>query len=243
MDVMALATSKQDGIERFDALSCSVPWLFCSGDAFLALAVLYAQLSACKRHQQRTDQPAAPPWGALVGCVTSRAEGVLQSRLHQPQLAVITETLEDGSGWELIRDLKQQESTPACLLVVKTISRHKIKSLIASGADGILAESLIAKGNLLLAVETVLAGGCYLDPDLKAFLRQKSEAGTSHLTDRQLQIMAGVSQGHTDRVIANTLQISEDTLRSHLKQIFQKLGTSNRTAAAVKLLQRGELPL
>ena len=96
---------------------------------------------------------------------------------------------------------------------------------------------------LLAALQLILAGGTYLPPLL---LNAKTPAiaepaATANLTRRQLEILAFLKQGLQNKVIAHELDLSEATVKVHVRHIFSVLGVKNRTQAVQKALELGIL--
>ena len=66
-------------------------------------------------------------------------------------------------------------------------------------------------------------------------------AGLGALTDGQREILTLVSEGYSNREIANRVQLSENTVKTHLQEIFRKLGVRNRVEAAIRAVREGLL--
>ena len=77
-------------------------------------------------------------------------------------------------------------------------------------------------------------------PEVKRLAaEQKAQGQKSTLTTREVQILAQLAEGQSNKVIANALSITEDTVKQHLKSLYEKLGASDRAhAVAIALRQR-----
>jgi DNA-binding NarL/FixJ family response regulator len=239
MDALAEALSLQDGLDRFDALISDTDWLFCCDSPFLALSVVYGQMGCAGRHAQRRGARPTALCGGLRGSVTTWAEAMQLLEPPPPRLVVTTERLADGDGAALIQKVKREHPGTACVLILRHPNRARLDQVRGSGADGLLLEPLIARGNLLEALITVLDGGFFVDPDLQVYLESTGQERTPRLTRRELEVLTLASEGLTDKRIALQLKISEDTVRCHLKKVFSKLEVDNRTAAVMRTLQLG----
>jgi DNA-binding NarL/FixJ family response regulator len=103
----------------------------------------------------------------------------------------------------------------------------------------------VNREELLRIISQVMGNQAFLDPTVTAtiFNRLKGEPQEcsgekkAALTKRELEILKGIVAGLTDRKIANTLCISEYTVRSHIKNIFRKLGVSSKAKAVARAIQ------
>jgi DNA-binding NarL/FixJ family response regulator len=115
---------------------------------------------------------------------------------------------------------------------------------IAAGASGFVAKNA-KREELFRAVEALAAGGGYLDEQVtRPFLTTVAPligdflAG-ERLTERELDVLRLLSHGGSTKEIAQSLVVSEETVKSHLARIYQKLGVGDRTSAVALALRRG----
>lgn len=142
---------------------------------------------------------------------------------------------------------KIKESYPDISIIVLTTFNEEelIVDALASGADGYLLKDIDAK-HLVAAVQDAYDGDILLPSKVAAMLaRRLSGRGKSHsnksegtgamdeLTDRELEIGKLISNGMTNRQIANTLYLSEGTVKNYISEIYKKLGTNNRTKVGI----------
>lgn len=92
---------------------------------------------------------------------------------------------------------------------------------------------------MLAALRTVSKGGVYLEPCIAAELHGSLKGRDPGLTTRELEVMREVAAGHNDRETGERLHLATDTVKYHLKQIYQKLGVHSRTRAAISLVLMG----
>jgi DNA-binding NarL/FixJ family response regulator len=144
-------------------------------------------------------------------------------------------------------DLRQIEalrrSMPETPLVVvaETDSPQRARQILSTGARGFLPASLSLRV-LMGALDLVLAGGVYVPSSLieSGSQRQGTWQGGgqaaepwSELTRRQRDVLALISQGKSNKLIADALTMSESTVKAHVKQIIKRLNVANRTQAAL----------
>lgn len=122
-----------------------------------------------------------------------------------------------------------------------------IRSAFAAGARGYLPKTL-AIPLMVSAIQFVRQGGTYVPAAAMAgnprdSLIDENSAqrgvGRGKFTDRQLDVLRGLARGMANREIARELDISENTVKQHAKDIFRMLGVSNRTEACVVATRRG----
>jgi DNA-binding NarL/FixJ family response regulator len=153
-------------------------------------------------------------------------------------------------------DLSQLEAARAALpsapavIVAENGNPHRARQILSAGARGLLPTSLSLKV-LVGALDLVLAGGVYVPSSLLEASPQRQGAleaedhpmePWSELTRRQRDVLALISQGKSNKLIADALSMSESTVKAHVKQIIKRLHVSNRTQAALLATGHGPFP-
>jgi DNA-binding NarL/FixJ family response regulator len=161
-----------------------------------------------------------------------------------PELLVIDLKMPGQSGMSAIAEI--MAAHPETRIIVFTMYDNPgyVWSTMNAGARGYLLKS--ASGNdLLRAVRAVAGGGAYLQaeitmPLLKRLVqdaRTAEDKGT--LLVREMHILEALADGLSNKMIAKTLSITEETVKSHLKKIYEKLGAADRAhAVAIALRQQ-----
>jgi DNA-binding NarL/FixJ family response regulator len=143
------------------------------------------------------------------------------------------------------------EALPETPVVVIAENGHpqRARQILSSGARGFLPTNLSLKV-LMGALDLVLAGGVYVPSSLLEAAPQRTESGSdrptepwSELTRRQRDVLGLISQGKSNKLIADALSMSESTVKAHVKQIIKRLHVSNRTQAALLATGHGPFPL
>jgi len=154
-------------------------------------------------------------------------------------------------------DLRELEAVRDALpelpvvVVAENGSPQRARQILNAGAKGFLPTSLSLKV-LVGALDLVLAGGVYVPSSLieAGSARTHGWDGTvdrpaepwSELTRRQRDVLTLISQGKSNKLIADALAMSESTVKAHVKQIIKRLHVSNRTQAALLATGRGYFP-
>ena len=97
---------------------------------------------------------------------------------------------------------------------------------------------------LVGAIERIVAGGSYVDPRLdRILLSPRATAQVPQLSPREREIMHLMAEGRTAEAIANELNVSVETVRTHVRNVIRKLQARNRVHAIALALERGEIAL
>ncbi len=156
-----------------------------------------------------------------------------------PDLVFMDLRMPGISGIEACRVVCQRH--PHVKVIVLTIYEDDryVREAIQAGAKGYMLKK-VGREELIRIVRDVMEDRVFLDPKVAPALfdHLKGGAGASEretsLTQRELEILQHIASGKSDRTIAGSLHISEHTVRSHIKNLFRKLGVSTKAHAVAK---------
>jgi DNA-binding NarL/FixJ family response regulator len=176
----------------------------------------------------------------VVGVAEDGATGIELFRKLQPDITLMDLRLPDISGIDAIVSIRTEY--PSARIIVLTTSAGDIQVLraIKAGACGYLLKNLV-RTELIDTVRRVYAGKRVVPPQIAAELA--AHLGDSSITARELSVLRGISEGASNRRIGAKLNITEHTVKGHLKNILSKLNASDRTHAVMIALKRGILDL
>jgi two-component system NarL family response regulator len=151
-------------------------------------------------------------------------------------VALVDVRLGSGSGIEVVRMLRK--SAPFCRAVMLTGygTEREVHDAVKAGAVGCVLKSADS-AEIVAAVRAVHAGRRYFSAAAAELLEDSQMA--ARLTDREQQVLELLVPGHRNRRIAQTLGLSEETVKGHVKNILDKLGVRDRTEAATKAIRQG----
>ncbi|MCP9836285.1 response regulator transcription factor [Cyanobium sp. N.Huapi 1H5] len=181
-----------------------------------------------------------PVQRSLVGAATTEEEGFRLVERQRPSLLVVSQRLQEGTGLALVEHTKALDPAIRTLLVADDANEALVREALARGCNGICFES----GLFMPALRVVAGGGIYYPEPVAAVLRQQPPAAPIEpLTERERVVLNHLMLGLTDQRISQELVVSPETVRTHVKHIFQKLQVDNRTKAVVKSIAAGLINL
>ncbi len=175
----------------------------------------------------------------VVGEAGTVREAVSQVEQLAPDVVVLDIRLPGGGGLEACRQIKALRPETRIIILTSYPDDEKLFDAIACGAEGYVLKQ-IGSDDLLRALEVVGRGESMLDPSVTARvfakMREMREQERAHafadLTTQEMQILARLAEGETNREIGSTLQLSEKTVRNYVSIILAKLGLASRAQAA-----------
>ncbi|MDQ3314769.1 MAG: response regulator transcription factor [Verrucomicrobiota bacterium] len=174
----------------------------------------------------------------VVGEAASVRQAKEMFRCALPDVSVLDLILPDGNGADLIADLRAVAPDARFVILTARVAMGDIARGMAAGANGYLFKSAPCT-ELLRAIRIAAQGGIYVSP---AVLRESERVPYGfHLTERELSVLRHIARGYSNRRIAQELEISDETAKSHTKNILLKLGVGSRGQAAAQCLKLGLL--
>lgn len=175
----------------------------------------------------------------LLGLVYTSAEAALEMVQTKPDVAIIDIQLPGMSGIELIKHLKTKASTIQCLVCSMYDDDEKIVKSLENGASGYIIKESTA-GQIHAALIEMVKGGAPMSPYVAkrviSFFHKTNQTATDALlTGREKEVLSLVAKGMQYKEIANKLFISYETVKKHLKNIYEKLHVQNKVEALNKL--------
>ena len=171
----------------------------------------------------------------LVGRARSGAEALEQVNSVNPDLLLLDVHMPDGSGLEVLRELRQGRSGPAIVLLTAGMDDGQLVTADGLGPDGIVLKTS-DPAHLLECMEQVRMGQKWVDPEIASrteAAKQRASLAPS-LTPRERELVDLVQQGLRNREIAAQLGVTEGTVKVYLHAIFDKVGVDNRTELAMR---------
>lgn len=168
-------------------------------------------------------------------------EEVLARYPHEhPDLVLMDVRMPGLGGLEATRRLVQQHPTAKVIMLTAADDRDQVAAAVSHGARGYLLKD-VSHEELCAAVAHALDGMDLVEPSLRRALTTREANGvpTVQLTERELQVLTGMSQGKSNGAIGRELYLSEDTVKTHARRLFRKLEVNDRAQAVARGFRRG----
>ncbi len=177
----------------------------------------------------------------VVGEADCGVDAVQRAAWQQADIVVMDTMLADGTGQETIRRIRQQ--SPLCQVVVLTeyCDESSVRAAIQAGAIGYLMKDVLVP-DLVLAIRSAARGEPSLTSAAQAILMRQSTVRNRELrdlTEREIEILRLLGKGLRNRDIANTLHLTEGTVKGYVSIILSKLEVRDRTQAALFAVNHG----
>ena len=159
---------------------------------------------------------------------------------HSPDLALIDARMPVKNGFEATVEIRKQFPNAAILMLTAFDGDADIRKALEAGVQGYVLKSSTGD-KLIPALRAVAAGERWLPKEVAD--RLASRTSFEQLTAREIQVLGELAKGLANKQIAESLNITEYTVKDHLKNILAKLRVADRTEAVTTALQRGIIHL
>ena len=172
----------------------------------------------------------------VVASVEDGGAAVAACIKHKPDLALFDIVMPNLDGIEATR--RVIESCPNTRVIILTTydDERDITRAVEAGASGYLMKGFQVE-YFLDAVEKVMSGETFFPPEIVAKLERHAKRPA--LTTREQQVLEHLAIGRSKAEIAESLSIAEETVKTHLRSVFKKLGTNDRVSAVTEALRIG----
>lgn len=172
----------------------------------------------------------------LVAEASNGREAVEQFRTHRPDVTLMDVQMPEVNGIDAI--LKIREEFPDARIIVLTTYSGDAQATRAfkAGASGYLLKNMVRK-ELIDTIRTVHAGKKRIPAEIAVEIAQHHSDDA--LTEREIDVLREVAAGNANKMVGQLLNISEETVKAHMKSILSKLGANDRTHAVTIALKRG----
>ena len=174
----------------------------------------------------------------VARCINAR-EALEAVRLHQPDILLLDVRLPGGSGLDVLEQIRREGLPTRAVLLAGSVNQDELMEALRLGARGVVLKEM-APELLIRCLRTVHAGGRWLEDDfltraIEGILDKDGVArpGRLALSAREMEIVRLAATGHHNREIAETLHITEGTVKVHLHNIYEKLGIAGRVELTI----------
>src|SRR6266487_991354 len=175
----------------------------------------------------------------IVGEAENGRVGLDAARRIIPDIVLADLVMPEMDGQEMALSLRKSNPAIKIIMLTGTEVDDRVYDLVAAGIEGYVLKN-IEPGELVRAIHAVVRGEAYLHPDVmkKILIHMKPVQSSSvSLTPRELEIIEWMASPNTYKQIAVQLCISEETVRSHAKNILEKMQQPNRAQAVLAAMK------
>ena len=179
---------------------------------------------------------ASEPDLSLVAEASNGREAVELFRTHHPDVTLMDVQMPEVNGIDAI--VKIRDEFPDARIIVLTTYSGDAQAARAfkAGASGYLLKNMVRK-ELIDTIRTVHAGKKRIPPEIAVGMAEHHSDDA--LTEREIEVLREVAAGNANKMVAQLLHVSEETIKAHMKSILSKLGANDRTHAVTIALKRG----
>lgn len=173
----------------------------------------------------------------VVATATDGERALEAVRRFRPDVAVLDVQMPHMDGLACLTRVRAEVPTTRVLLLSAFADAPSLRAAVDRGADGYALKTDPPQATLR-AIRDVADGRLVFPASVRRWLAGPRGADPDALTEREEAVLRLLAEGRTNAQIAAAVFLSENTVKFHLRNLFAKLGVSNRTEAAAKLLQR-----
>ena len=176
----------------------------------------------------------------LVAQAATGAEAIREYRVHQPDVTLMDLRLPDVSGIDAMVAIRAEFRDARIVMLTTFEGDFEVQRALEAGARGYLLKNM-PPADLVQVIRQVHAGKKRIPQELAAQLAER--ISDDSLTAREIEVLKHVAGGNRNKDIAEILNISEETVKVHIKHIMDKLSARDRTQAIAIAVRRGIIQL
>jgi DNA-binding NarL/FixJ family response regulator len=169
----------------------------------------------------------------VVGSASDGAEAVELAAETRPDVVLMDLSMPNVDGIEATRQIVAAGGEAQVVVLTSVTDRERILAALDAGAIGYLLKDA-EPGELIGGIRSAARGESPLSPKAaRALLTARAEGERAELSPREREVLRCVAEGKPNKLIARELGISEKTVKTHLTRVFQRIGVTDRTQAAL----------
>lgn len=177
---------------------------------------------------------------ALVAEAATGKDAVDLFRVHCPDITIMDLRLPDMNGIDAISAIREYSPNARIIVLTTYLGDVLADRALKAGARAFLLKATL-RTDLLETIRAVNRGQKRVPAEVASEMAEYS--ADDSLTPREIQVLELVAAGNSNKIVADRLEISEDTVKSHMRSILNKLGANDRTHAVTIALRRGFLDI
>jgi len=172
----------------------------------------------------------------IVGEAQTGAEGFELFRTLKPDVTILSLRLPDSCAIDILEDYYNENPKSKILILAEHAGDSEISRSLKKGVSGYVCKD-VSESEFIKAIRAVGAGRKYIPAEIAEILSESF--AQEELTPSERKILQAIVAGKANKEIAYDLKVSQNTVKTHVKNVFEKLGVSDRTSAATLAIKRG----
>jgi DNA-binding NarL/FixJ family response regulator len=177
----------------------------------------------------------------VIGAVGTVAEAISVYDDDPPDVIVTDLQLQDGTGLDIIRQVRQSDETIGLVVVTMHSGDDQIFAAMEAGASAFVGKDAPSTEVVRAARHAAVSPRSFLCTGLAGAMVRRMSAESTRLSTREHDVLLLLADGSNAAAIGQQLYMSESTVKSHIARIYQKLGAQNRAQALVTAMRIGLL--
>ena len=172
----------------------------------------------------------------LVAEASNGSEAVELFRVHRPDVTLMDVQMPELNGIDAITKIREEFADARIIVLTTYTGDAQAARAFKAGAAGYLLKNMVRK-ELVDTIRMVHAGKKKIPAEIAVEMAQHHSDDA--LTEREIQVLREVAAGNANKMVAQLLHVSEETVKAHMKSILSKLGANDRTHAVTIAVKRG----
>ena len=172
----------------------------------------------------------------LVAEASNGREAVEQFRAHHPDVTLMDVQMPEVNGIDAIVKIRKEFPDARIIVLTTYTGDAQATRAFKAGAFGYLLKNMVRK-ELIDTIRTVHGGKKRIPPEIAVEMAQHHTDDA--LTEREIEVLRAVAGGNANKIVGQLLNVSEETIKAHMKSILSKLGANDRTHAVTIAVKRG----
>ena len=176
----------------------------------------------------------------LVAEAATGKEAVDLFKRHRPDVTILDVRLPDVNGIDAMTLIREHSPNARIIVLTTYLGDVQAHRALKAGAHAFLLKGAL-RTDLLETIRAVNRGHKRVPAEVASEIAEYAADDT--LTPREIEVLEQVAAGNSNKIVADHLEISEDTVKSHIRSILKKVGANDRTHAVTIALRRGFLDI
>jgi DNA-binding NarL/FixJ family response regulator len=176
----------------------------------------------------------------LIAEAANGRDAIDSFEAYLPDVTIMDLRLPDMNGIEAITSIRQSHPEARVIVLTTYLGDVQAGRALIAGAHAFLLKATL-RTDLLDTIRAVHKGQRRVPPEVASEMAEY--AADDSLTPREIEVLEQVASGNSNKMVADRLNISEDTVKAHMRSVLSKLGANDRTHAVTIALRRGFLDM